>query len=324
MSTRQLLWSPDEIAILRSVLYASLFEYPLTLPEVRQSLLERVQDESAILRTYRASSRLQRHVEYRDGFFFPRGRAAWIPERRRRRTISLSLLDRNRRMLKLICAIPFVRLVALSGSVASLNADRGADVDLFVMTRGRHAWTVTLAVVLLAKLARRRRVICANYVMADTELTIARQDVFSANQVIHLRPVIGADAFRDLLAANPFVERLYPNFSAGERPALASPLSAPVERLKRLCEVLFAIPSVPVEALCRRAYGWHLGRQTTSWRTPDDVRLSTDCLKLHSRSHRAAILGRFDWLCGEALEDGRIADEVLPEAGMPAQHAVNS
>src|SRR6185503_3377635 len=112
---------------------------------------------SAILRTYRASVRLAGLVEYREGFFFPRGSGAWIQERRRRREFSLSLLERNRWMLKVICAIPFVRLVALSGSVAALNADPKADLDLFLVTKGGHAWSVTLAVVLLARLARRRR-----------------------------------------------------------------------------------------------------------------------------------------------------------------------
>jgi hypothetical protein len=310
MSTRQFVWSPDEIAILRSILYASIFEYPLTLPELRQTLLERVHDEAAILRTYRSSTRLQREVEYRDGYFFPRGRSEWIQERRRRRATSLSLLERNHRLVRIICALPFVRLVALSGSVAALNADRDADVDLFVITKGRHAWSVTLAIVLLTKLTRRRRVICPNFVMADTDLTIEHQDLFSANQVIHLRPLFGEDAFLELLAVNPFVDRFYPNFSPGERLGFASPLGATAARMKRLCETLLAAPAVMVEALSRRLYRRHLGLQTTSWRTPGEVRLSSNCLKLHSRSHRSSILGRFDWLCREALNP----NEVMAEA----------
>ncbi len=272
-------------------------------------------DESAILRTYRASARLQSEVEYRDGFFFPRGRAVWIHERRRRRAISLSLLERNRWLLKLIRAIPFVRLVALSGSIASLNADSEGDLDLFVVTKGRHAWSVTLAIVLLAKLARRRRVICANFVMADTDLRVEHQDLFSANQIVHLRPVIGEQSLRDLLAANPFVARFYPNFSMGDRRGFALPLSATAEKVKRLCEIVFRLPSVLIETACREAYRWHLGRRTTLWRTPGDVRLSSDCLKLHSQSHRSAVLGRFDWLCAEALKGASLPPNEVDARG---------
>ena len=160
--------------------------------------------------------------------------------------------------------------------------------------------------------------------MADTDLTIERQDLFSANQIIQLVPLIGEEAYRELLAANPFVERLYPNFSAGERRGFVLPLGATMSRMKRLCETLLGTPSVLIEALSRTAYSWHLGLQTKSWRTPNEVRLSSDCLKLHSRSHRSAILRRFNLLCDEALKDARLPDDVMPATALPARQAVNS
>src|SRR4051812_34457056 len=133
-------WSPAELAILRAVLYSSLFDYPLTCAELRRTLLHSTQSETDVLRTYAASARLQNVVEYRHGLFFPRGRAAWIAQRRRRETRSLAFLRRHNGLLKVVCALPFVRFVALSGSVAALNADRRADLDLFVITTGGHAW----------------------------------------------------------------------------------------------------------------------------------------------------------------------------------------
>jgi len=38
--------SGDELAIARSVIYASLFDYPLTLAQLRQTLIESVQTPS--------------------------------------------------------------------------------------------------------------------------------------------------------------------------------------------------------------------------------------------------------------------------------------
>src|SRR4029079_6639838 len=109
------------------------------------------------------------------GLFFPRGRTSWIAQRRRRESRSLAFLHRYRHLLRVVCALPFVRLVALSGSLAVLNADHRADLDLFVITRGRLSCMVTLAVVLLAKLTRRRKVICLNFVMTDAALTLETQ-----------------------------------------------------------------------------------------------------------------------------------------------------
>ena len=39
-----------------------------------------------------------------------------------------------------------------------------------------------------------------------------QQDLFSASQIIHLKPLVGEDTFRRFVAANPFVSRFYPNF----------------------------------------------------------------------------------------------------------------
>ena len=62
----------DELAIARSVVYASLFDYPLTLAQLRQTLIESIQTPSQVLATYNGSAALQEAIEFRDGFFFPR------------------------------------------------------------------------------------------------------------------------------------------------------------------------------------------------------------------------------------------------------------
>ena len=101
----------------------------------------------------------------------------------------------------------------MSGSVAHLNLEEHGDLDLFIVTRGRRVWTVTVAVLLLAKLLRQRHIVCANFVLADSHLRLGleQQDVFTASQVIHLKPLIGADLLDEFTAANPFVTRFYPN-----------------------------------------------------------------------------------------------------------------
>jgi len=60
--------SGDERAIARSVLYASLFDYPLTLAQLRQSLIESAMTPTEILATMARSAALQAVVEHRDGF----------------------------------------------------------------------------------------------------------------------------------------------------------------------------------------------------------------------------------------------------------------
>ena len=303
--------TPRELAITRSVVYSSLFDYPLTLDELHRSLIESDQSAAEIVAVYDGSEALQNIIEYRDGFFFPIGRGNLVDERGRRESRSREFLERHRLALRIVCALPFTRLVALSGSVAHLNLEANGDLDLFVVTRGPRVWTVTVAVLVLSKLLRRRRVVCANFIIADSHLRLEQQDLFTANQVIHLKPLIGADVWDALIAANPFVARFYPNAPTSPRmPADVPP--AALSGIKRILELALRLPAPIIEAVCRRLYAWHLRRRAGSWQSPDQVQLRPDYLKLHTQSHRQSVLARFDTAVARACRDAE--RELLPRA----------
>jgi hypothetical protein len=287
--------TPRELAIARSVIYASLFDYPLTLDQLHVSLIESEQTPAEILAVFDGSECLQHIVEYRDGFFFPAGRDDLMAERRRREARSLAFLERHRGLLRLLCALPFTRAVALSGSIAHLNLDADGDLDLFVVTNGPRVWTVTLAAIVLLRLLGQRREVCINFILADSHLRLEAEDLFSANQVIHLKPLIGADVLRRLRDENPFVARVYPNASPDRvQPIFAWTFPHWLGRTKQALEVVLGLPAPLIEAACRLVYGWHLRRRAATWQSPDQVRLRSDYLKLHTRSHRHTVLGRFD------------------------------
>ena len=291
--------SADERAIARTVIYASLFDYPVTLRQLRAALIESAQTEAEVLALYERSAWIRSIVAYERGFFFPVGRRELIAVRSARETFSLHFLERHRTVLKLVGLLPFVRMVAISGSLAHFNLDGSGDLDLFVITRGRRVWTVTLAIVLLAKLLRCRKTVCANYVVADTRLEVAQRDLFTANQIVHLKPIVGEDLLEAFVAANAFVTEYYPNYTAP--PPLTPYGPGRLQPLKRIAEWLLAGPSLLVEPLSRRAYSWHLRRCSGSWQSPHQVSLEVDCVKLHTRSHRAPVLARFDAAVAEAL-----------------------
>ena len=281
------------MAVLRAVTYASLFEYPLTVAEARRTLVDLVMSETELLSMYRQSRFLRDRLTYRGGYFVPEGRDAWIETRHERADSSLELLARHRRFLTVLCALPFVKLAAVSGSLAHLNATAESDLDLFVITRGARVWTVTAAIVAISKLMGCRSTVCANFVVADSDLAVVPADEFSANQIVHLRPLTGAAAYREFLDANPFVRTVFPNFDAREKRAF--PFAAPAwcDTVKQVLEALLVLPAPVIEAAVRVPYGWYLRRKVRRWASPDQVRLSPTQLKLHGYSHRDAIARKF-------------------------------
>jgi len=297
----QLSLTPTEDAVARSVLYAALFDYPLTLAELRRTLIRSRQTASEILAVIRNSPALGGLVESRDGYFFPVGCAHLVQTRRHRALRTQSFLAVHRPILTLLAACPYVRMVALSGSVAHKNLEAGGDLDVFIVTRGPRVWLVAVTVVLLAKLLGRRRTLCANYIVSDADLNFSPADLFTANQVIGLLPLVGADTFQRLLDANPFVADYYPNFHTADR------VSATLRRRSRLAwvqtglESLLWIPSAIAERICRRAYRRYLRSRAARWASPDQVTLGDTVLKLHTRSHRSEVISRFEETLRNAL-----------------------
>ena len=298
----------QELAVLRSVTYAALFDYPLTLPQLQASLIGVRADADTVAAWWRTSEFLQATIDHQDGLYFPSGRCDLLLTRARREALSRDLLDRDRRILAVVAGMPFVRMVALSGSLAHLNAERSADLDLFMITAPHRVWSVTLALLVFARLFGWRRRLCLNYVISEEALHVEPEDLFSANQIMHLRPILGHDVFARFVDANPFVREIYPNFVlAPEPPKPQAPTFAKATvgkpSPKPLIERILSIGLAQMaERAARALYGWHLNRRAASWRSRDQVRLERECLKLHTSSHRAAALERYESAVLEALQ----------------------
>jgi hypothetical protein len=299
------------------VIYASLFDYPVTLAQLREGLIGEAADELTLARWYDTSEMLQANIEYADGHFFPRGRRDLLDTRRRREAVSRALLHEWTGPLSLIRSIPFVRMVALSGSLAHLNGDSDADLDLFVITRPGRVWTVAVSTLVLARVLGWRKRLCLNYVVSERALMVSPADLFSANQIVHLQPLCGETMYHRFLDANRFVERFYPNFRPRAREARKHATEARKhggearkqatgarthggDDRRTFVETLLDRTIGPLyERVCRTIYVSHLKRRAASWRSRDQVRLERECLKLHTSSHRREVLERF----ARAVED---------------------
>ena len=217
----------------------------------------------------------------------PQGQEAWVELRRMRGARADALVLRHRRALALLARCPFVRLVALSGGCAHGNASDD-DVDVFLVVKRARAWCVFAAVMLVAKAFGLRRTLCVNYVVDEAAQGLPERDVFTASEIVGLRPLAGAEGYERFLAANAWAFDLFPNFARhGRRPVGIGPAGAP-----RWCEALLDLgPAPALEWTARRVLGAYLGRKA---RGALGVVLEPSRLKLHLHDHRPELLSAFD------------------------------
>jgi predicted nucleotidyltransferase len=199
--------------ILAALAYFDLFNYPITLAEISYFLPENYRQseiESAI------NELLQAGKVYQCGEFFSLQNNATLADRRvAGNEKARKMLQSAKKVAVLISYFPFVRGVAVSGSLSKNFADDKSDIDLFIITAANRLWIARSVLHLLKKVSflfNRQHYFCMNYFVDEAQLTIEEKNIYTATEVATLLPLTGAKTFNGFYTANRWVKEFLPNY----------------------------------------------------------------------------------------------------------------
>jgi hypothetical protein len=200
-------------AILHTVVYADLFDYPLRSEEIHRYLTGCPAPLAVVEEHLHQNGRLGEYLDSAAPFWFLAGREHLVALRREREAFSLGLWSEVQRYGRLIAPIPFVRMVSITGSLAMSNASSpDDDIDLLIVTTRDRVWLARGLVVLIVHLARRLGVdLCPNYVIAEHRLELGERSLFTAHEIAQLIPVHGLEVYYRLLESNAWLSAFLPN-----------------------------------------------------------------------------------------------------------------
>src|SRR5579859_8266127 len=304
---------PEE-AILQTVLYADIFDYPLTPAEIHYFLILTPATKEGVLSAMQNSAWLKARLCLTQGYVTVRGRQAIAAVRDERRRSSAELWPAARRWAKVIGALPFVRMVAVTGALAVDNAPPGDDIDYLIVTTPGRVWLSRALAVVMVRVARLFGVgLCPNYVLAQTALSQQRRNLFIAHDLAQMVPLAGRTVYSEMRAANPW--------AADYLPQARGPLKAEPElRLARWQSAL------------QRAGEWllggRLGDALERWERDRKLRkfapvagqpssaaeLDADRVKGHFDDHGYPILKKFNERVQQYLADRNLPGAVASAA----------
>jgi len=207
-------WSERALAtaILRTLLYADVFGYPMTLEEIHRYLVgmpATIEQVTAAL----ASEALRPHLTAEPPYYALAERELHFLRRRRRSATSGVLWPVARRYARHIAALPFVSMVAVTGSLAVDNPRaRLDDLDYIIVVRPGRTWLVRLMTIVLVHLARRHHVaLCPNYILDSDHLVMTDRTLYTAHELAQMVPCYGLEVHDRLLAANTWMRSFLPN-----------------------------------------------------------------------------------------------------------------
>lgn len=109
---------------------------------------------------------------------------------------------------------PYIRGVAISGSLSKQVANEESDIDFFVITKENRLWIAKIFFRLMIKLSsfiRLDKWFCINYIIDETSLEVSEKNIFTATEIITLLPVYGLTSFDRFIEVNEWVYKYFPN-----------------------------------------------------------------------------------------------------------------
>lgn len=135
---------------------------------------------------------------------------------------SEKLLIRAKQVAKYLKQIPWIEMVAVTGSVSASNADEHADIDILVVTKPGRLFLSRLFLVSILKLLGVYRnakkpagTVCPNILMTSDKLAWneTNRNIYIANEISLLYPLFFRhNCYFDFLQQNDWVSGYLPNF----------------------------------------------------------------------------------------------------------------
>jgi len=116
--------------------------------------------------------------------------------------------------VRIIKSFPFVRGVAISGSLSkNIMLDDG-DIDYFIVTAPDRLWICRTLLIFFKKvfLFNSRKYFCLNYFVDENNLKIVDENIFTAIEITHMLPVYNTPLIKDLKETNSWTKQYFPNF----------------------------------------------------------------------------------------------------------------
>ena len=199
-------------AILCTIVYGDLFDYPLDVLEIHRYLSHVAAPLEAVAEMLDSDPVLRELIDSTGPWYHLVGRAHLSEVRAERALTSRALWDAAQRFGAVIARLPFVRLAAVSGALAVNNAPPGDDIDLFLLVAPRRLWLCRLLVLVVVRYAALRGVeLCPNYLLSTDRLPLHERNHFTAHEVAQLVPLDGSPWYHAFLEANQWVRAFLPN-----------------------------------------------------------------------------------------------------------------
>ncbi|MBI2327160.1 hypothetical protein HYU92_02470 [Candidatus Curtissbacteria bacterium] len=288
-----------EQAILATLAYHDIFDYPLTIREIHRYIINYQTPQKAVEKNVNVLLN-QHKIGERRGFYFLKNRSMIVSTRLKRQKYSIPKLKKAQFFAQILKFIPTVKLVAISGALSMGNSHKDDDIDLVIVSQKDLLWTTRFLtnVVLLpfkrTPLKNTSQVVlsevegtppgwkqtnraCLNVFLDESDLKINPQNLYTAHEICQMKPLWDRnETYSQFIKANSWVKKFLPNWAPTKMESGKWPPARglwPAGKIENRGHLNFHLPLTinysPVENFLKKFQLWYMRPKITTEKVGD-------------------------------------------------------
>jgi len=196
--------------VLKTVVYFSLFKYPINRQEIlafsKVKLIEEIDVELADLE--------EKGIIYNNkGYYCCHDDVSLLNRRLDGNKQAKEVMPKAIKRGKFIAKFPFVEDVCISGSLSKNYFDEQGDVDFFIITKDNRIWLARIILTLFRTifLLNETKYFCTNYYVSEDSLELDEKNRFTATEIVTLIPIAGSKYIDKFREHNTWITNFFPN-----------------------------------------------------------------------------------------------------------------
>ncbi|MEO8415692.1 MAG: hypothetical protein ABI472_18660 [Ginsengibacter sp.] len=197
--------------ILKTLAYFDYFNYPLTNQDICSFACSQY-DQAYIDKTLNELARDTIVFKLHE-FYSLQNDYSLMDKRVKGNHMAVKQLAIARKVARLISQFPFIKTVAVSGSLSKHYADEKTDIDFFIITKANRLWiarTLTHLFKKLSYLIGKQQWFCMNYYVDEVGMEIPEKNIFTAMEIVTLLPMEGLQHHEKFMKANIWTAGFFP------------------------------------------------------------------------------------------------------------------
>lgn len=204
-------------AVIHTLAYFSMFRHPLCEEELAEymqfchaPLMDLPETLSNLIE--------MKLIGQQRGFYFLTGQHHFVDIRIERNKRAELWKKKLSRAVRVMSHLPFVEALALTGSLSKGTQDEDGDIDFLVLTRPGRSWTFNFFLLALLRITPKsvRAHLCANLILAADKTSIRKKSLFSATEIVTLRPQTNSSLWQAFYRENAWATHFYPEWVPAE------------------------------------------------------------------------------------------------------------